>query len=183
MGKSSWPTTRKKGAKAPHKYNLFSNIVKTIVFACGNGCGMVRGSFCTKSQLRALRKCFLFLIVLNCSLKKVDRQTTTDLGCFEAPGVLKTASAFIFHHIWYGWTTGTSRKISMISWKISMVSGKNIYDFCKKYRWFLQKYRWFLQTYRWFLETYRWFLEKYRWFLEATGSHAISGLGRSIPFK
>ena len=31
--------------------------------------------------------------------KNVNRQKTTHLGCFEAPGVLKTAPACIFHHI------------------------------------------------------------------------------------
>ena len=91
---------------------------------------------------------------------------TIHCGCFEAPGVLKTAPACIFHHILCGWTT-------------------------KTYRWFLEKYWWFLHTYlfsgkismvpaknRGFLEKDRWFQEniddfweKFRWFLEATGSH------------
>ena len=42
-------------------------------------------------------------------LKKVNHQQTTHSAHFEAPGMLKTAPAFIFHHIWYGKT-----KVSII---------------------------------------------------------------------
>ena len=60
---------------------------------------MVRGSICTKSQLGALEKRRIFDIFWIVRKKNVNRQKTTRFGCFEAPGVLKTAPACIFHHI------------------------------------------------------------------------------------
>ena len=87
--------------------------MKTIVFACENGFGMSRGSFCTNSQLRALRKwrilmCFgIFNMFYMFSY--VFSSKTIYFAHFEALGMLKTAPACIFHHIWYGWI-----KISII---------------------------------------------------------------------
>ena len=80
--------------------------MKTIVSACENCCGMSRGSFCTNSQLRALRKwrilmCF-GIFYMFCMFLYVFSSKTIYFAHFEAPGILKTAPACIFHHIWYG---------------------------------------------------------------------------------
>ena len=77
--------------------------VKTIVFACENGCGMSRGSFCTNSQLRALRKlqilmCFSIVVhVLH--VFYIFSSKTIYFAHFETPGMLKTAPACIVHNI------------------------------------------------------------------------------------
>ena len=77
--------------------------MKTIVFACENGFGMSRGSFCTNSQLRALRKwrilmcfgifCYMFYVlhVFLCIFIE------NDLFCsFWGSGDVKNSSSMYF---------------------------------------------------------------------------------------
>ena len=76
--------------------------METIIFACENGSGMSRGSFCTNSQLRALKKAriwmnfYILLYVLHFSIcfhrNLLTLLTLRLWGCYPA---------CIFHHIWY----------------------------------------------------------------------------------